>query len=284
MANVKISALSALNTVDTTTQFAVISNTTGTNTTYRTSIANVTTAVLTSGNSNIRIAANANIGFSSNGTSNVFLVTGTGANVSGTFNATGNASANNLSIGNAVAFPGLIEDTTGNAPLLMFTSANGDVGWDSTIYYDHANETLNIGNLGISDTPAATGVAISTVGDTGAGTLFFNMNGNNVIQFTDDRRVKWALLTAANIPNPAAGSIIYNNDVGNAANGFYLCADGSGSASWDKIMAAKGNVVTLPGAASAPTAVAGGIYYNSTSKTFFMCANTSLGWQTVNLT
>jgi hypothetical protein len=190
-----------------------------------------------------------------------------------------------LNIGGNAYMPNIAEMTTGNTPVMLWEdSGNGVVGWDSTIYYDHANETLNIGNLGISDTPAATGVAISTTGTAGAGTLFFNMNGNQVISFTDDRRVKWGLLSYANIPNPAFGSIIYNNDVGNAANGFYLCADGTVSASWEKIMAAKNGVVTLPAQTSAPTAVAGGIYYNSTDKKFYMCANSSLGWQSVNLT
>jgi fibronectin-binding autotransporter adhesin len=96
MANVKISALTALNTVDTTTQFAIISNTTGTNTTYRTSIANVTTAVLSNGNSNIRIGTNSNIGFSAIGNSNVVVISGAGANITGTGNFSGNLTAANL--------------------------------------------------------------------------------------------------------------------------------------------------------------------------------------------
>jgi hypothetical protein len=195
---------------------------------------------------------------------------------------TGNTSVTTLS-GNVV-LSGIQEDTTGTSPLLLWDDANFDVGYDSTVYYNHATETLHVGNLGISDTVGATGVAIETVGDAGAGTLFINANGNGVISFTDDRRVKWALLAANAIPSPAAGSMIYNNDVGNAANGFYVCVDGTGNASWDKVMAAKGNVVTLPGAAAAPTAVAGGIYYNDTTKQFFMCANATLGWQSVNLT
>jgi hypothetical protein len=188
----------------------------------------------------------------------------------------------NFVANSGVYFPSVAEETTGNTPVLFFKNSDGsgNVGFDSTIFYNHDTETLNIGNLGISDTPAATGVAISTVGDTGAGTLFFNMNGNNVISFTDDRRVKWALLSYANIPNPAAGSMIYNNDVGNAANGFYLCADGSGGASWDKIMAAKGGVVVLPTTGTPPTAVAGGIYYTGTA--FKMCADGAT-WQTVTL-
>ena len=55
------------------------------------------------GNSNINIpAANGNINLSVAGNANILTVTGTGANVSGTFNATGNLTAANANLGNVV--------------------------------------------------------------------------------------------------------------------------------------------------------------------------------------
>jgi hypothetical protein len=181
-----------------------------------------------------------------------------------------------------VFIPGTIEQTTGNSYLMGINLAdNGNLGYDSTLYYDHANEALRVGNLSFSDTPAATGVSISSAEAGANGTIFFNVSAGQVLSLTGDRRVKWGLLDAPNVPNPAFGSIIYKNYAG--ANGFYLCDDPTVSATWDKIISAKGNVVTLPGATSAPTAVAGGIYYDSTSQQFYMCRTVGTGWQQVTL-
>jgi hypothetical protein len=48
------------------------------------------------GTSNVRVAASGNVTVSSAGTANVLTVTGTGANITGTLNATGNANVGNL--------------------------------------------------------------------------------------------------------------------------------------------------------------------------------------------
>jgi hypothetical protein len=200
-------------------------------------------------------------------------------------NIVGNIQSNNLIVTSNVFLSGVREQTTGNTPLVMIDrTESGNVGYDSTIYYNHTTETLQIGNLSLSDTPAATGISISTAEAGDNGTMFFTVAAGSVISFTGDRRVAWSLLPYANIPNPAAGSIIYNNDSANAANGFYLCSDQGVNRVWEKVMAAKNTVVQLPGNTTAPTAVAGGVYYNSTNKAFYMCANVSLGWQVVNLT
>lgn len=58
---------------------------------------------ISNGNSNVNIAtANGNITFSSAGNANVVLVTGTGANVTGTLNVTGNANVGNIGGNNAI--------------------------------------------------------------------------------------------------------------------------------------------------------------------------------------
>ena len=56
------------------------------------------------GNSNVNIpSANGNINFSAVGNANVVVITGTGANISGTLNATGNLTVGNLSVTGGIA-------------------------------------------------------------------------------------------------------------------------------------------------------------------------------------
>jgi hypothetical protein len=57
---------------------------------------------LQNGNSNVTVTANSNVNTSVAGVANVFVVTSTGANISGTFNATGNANVGNIGATNAV--------------------------------------------------------------------------------------------------------------------------------------------------------------------------------------
>ena len=60
--------------------------------------------IFANGNSNVRIpAANGNVTISAIGNANIVVVTGTGVNVAGTFNSTGNANVANLGVGNITA-------------------------------------------------------------------------------------------------------------------------------------------------------------------------------------
>jgi hypothetical protein len=63
----------------------------------------VTTGEIFNGNSNVVLTANGNISTSVAGNANVFVVTGTGANVTGTFDVSGNASAGNVLSNNITA-------------------------------------------------------------------------------------------------------------------------------------------------------------------------------------
>jgi|694.fasta_scaffold75370_2 hypothetical protein len=64
----------------------------------------ISTGSISNGNSNVNIpAANGNINLSAAGNSNVLVVTGTGINVAGTLNATGNANVGNLGATGVVA-------------------------------------------------------------------------------------------------------------------------------------------------------------------------------------
>lgn len=63
----------------------------------------VTDGVVYNGNSNVTIAANSDVSVSVAGNANVLTITGTGANISGTANITGNANVGNIGAGTVVA-------------------------------------------------------------------------------------------------------------------------------------------------------------------------------------
>jgi len=100
---------------------------------------------LANGNSNIRIAADSNIGISAIGNSNVVIITGTGANITGTLSASGN-----VTVGNVIG-----PLANGNSNVNIAT-ANGNVTITAV-----GNTTMTITDTGsnISGTLSATGNA-----------------------------------------------------------------------------------------------------------------------------
>jgi hypothetical protein len=62
---------------------------------------NTSSSSISNGNSNVNIpSANGNVNISAVGNANILIVTGTGVNVAGTFNTTGNLTAGNIIAGN----------------------------------------------------------------------------------------------------------------------------------------------------------------------------------------
>jgi len=104
------------------------------------------------GNSNVNIpAANGNINFSAVGNANILVVTGTGANITGTANITGNASVGGLLTltGNTSTFAALMTNAT-EVVTVSATAATGTVNFypttQSVLYYTSnatANWTMN---------------------------------------------------------------------------------------------------------------------------------------------
>ena len=127
---------------------------------------NVNAAILQNGNSNISITSNANVTINSNSNATV-VITGTGANISGTANISGNANVGNIGTATAIITTGNI--TTINSGLLqngnsnVAITANGNVTITSS-----SNATLVITDTGanISGTINITGNA--NVGNIGA--------------------------------------------------------------------------------------------------------------------
>jgi hypothetical protein len=113
---------------------------------------------LSSGNSNVRIEANSNVTISSNGVSNVFTVTGTGANVTGTANITGDiTTAGNANVTGNVTVTGDI--TAVNATLSSNLSVNGGGIDSSNATVNLLNSLVTTLNIGGSATAVAIGAS-----------------------------------------------------------------------------------------------------------------------------
>lgn len=144
--------------------------------------ADVEDTSLSNGNSNISIAANSNISMSVAGNANILVVTGTGVNVAGTINASGNANVGNLGAtdgvftGNVSAanFYGALANGTSNVAI---PAANGNVnitaGGNTTVVVKDTGANVT-GTLGVSGN--------ANVGNIGAASGVFtaNVSANNV--------------------------------------------------------------------------------------------------------
>jgi hypothetical protein len=108
---------------------------------------------LANGNSNIMINANSNITVSAAGNSNVFTVTGTGANITGTANITGNSNLSNLTTSGriVVAYDGTADAGTVNNSAMIEIQDTGATATPSISFHRPAafatKITLNTDNF-----------------------------------------------------------------------------------------------------------------------------------------
>ena len=153
---------------------------------------------LSNGNSNINIpSANGNVNISAVGNANIFVVTGTGANITGTANITGNANIGNLGVNGLINAVGNISagnfTTTGAANILGNANV-GNLGFSTgqitgtgnitggNLLGSHANGTSNVnipalnGNVTISVASVANVIVVTGTGMNIAGTA--NISGN----------------------------------------------------------------------------------------------------------
>jgi hypothetical protein len=130
----------------------------------------ITTGVVSSpsilnGTSNVRLASGGNVSISVDGTSNVVVVTTTGANIAGTANIIGNANVGNLGTAGLIVATGNV--TGGNLITGGTLSATGNA---------------NVGNLGTSGLIIATGnIAGANITTTGRVTATGNITGGNLV-------------------------------------------------------------------------------------------------------
>ena len=207
-------------------------------------IANVQISNLSNGNSNISILANSNINISSNGVPNVFTVTYTGVNVSGTLNATGNANVGNLVTDTAIIATGNITTINSgviqNGNSVIAITANGNINFTAT-----SVDVLTVSSTGanISGTANVTGNLYASNLSVGTGNIISgNVSGGNLVSAS---YLQGTLTTAAQ-PNITSVGTLTSLNVGGTSNlgpvgnvtitggtsGYYLQTNGSGVLTW----------------------------------------------------
>jgi hypothetical protein len=196
-----------ITSVGTLTSLVVTGNTTSNNFIGR----------LANGNSNISLIADGNINFNPIGNANLLVVTGTGINVAGTGNFTGNLSAG--------AYYGPLANGNSN---VQIASANGDITLTAvgnttmTVTGTGANVSgtanvsgnANVGNLG-------TATAVITTGNISTINSGLMQNGTSNLSIASGSNVTLAVASTARIIATSAGAnVIGTLDVtGNANTG-----------------------------------------------------------------
>ncbi len=176
------------------------------------------------GNSNVSIpAANGNVNISAVGTANVLVVTGTGVNVAGTLNATGNANVGNLGATN-----GVFTNVSGNGSALSsITGANvtGQVGnalVSGTVYTNAQPNITSVGTLtglGVNGTVTAVAFTANTGVFTGNGSGLSAIAGANVTGQVGNALVAGTVYTNAQPNITSVGTLSSLSVTGNVAAG-----------------------------------------------------------------
>jgi len=188
---------------------------------------------ISNGTSNVNIAtANGNVTVGVGGTSNVLIVTTTGANITGTANISGNANVGNLGTGGLIVATGNI--TGGNLVTsgALSVTGNANVGNLGTGGLIVATGNITGGNLVTSGVLSVTGNA--NVGNLGTGGLIVatgNITGGNlvtsgVLSVTGNANVgnigsNIAIITTGNITTGNVANLFltkYQETVGSSAN------------------------------------------------------------------
>jgi hypothetical protein len=125
----------------------------------------VDTTQIVNGNSNVKVAANSNVGISVRGVSNVIVVSNLGANISGYANISGNANVGNLGTGTVIATTASvgslyisgfeISSTSTNQNISLNPNGTGNIDVNSS-YITNLSEPYN-------DSDAATKLYVDTV-------------------------------------------------------------------------------------------------------------------------
>ena len=218
--------------------------------------------ILANTTSNVRIpAAAGNVNISVGGNANILTVTGTGVNVAGTLNATGNANVGNLGTAQVLATanvtaPQLISNVaTGTAPFVVTSTtqvANLNVATAGT-----AGSATTAGTVTTNAQPNITSVGTLTgltVGNATANTVF----GNGTITSTG-----LANVGSLNVQGTSNLGPVGNLTITGGSSGFYLQTNGSGVLTWAAVPSGNGiangtSNITIPASGgNVNTSVAG---------------------------
>jgi hypothetical protein len=134
-----------------------------------------TVASMSNGTSNVNIATSGgNVTTSVGGTADVLVVTATGANITGTLNATGNANVGNIGATNAV-FSGTLS-VTGNASAGNLSGTN-IVGTLTTASQTNITSVGTLGSLSVTGNASAGNLSVGVGTITGGNIVNSNANG-----------------------------------------------------------------------------------------------------------
>jgi len=170
----------------------------------------IDTTIIQNGSANVRTFANANVTISADGNANVLVVTGTGANINGTANVTGNISANNASFtewANANNITVTANISANNANITSNISAN-NANITNDVVANNANITGNIsGNYAnITNNVSANNASFTEWANANNITVTANISANNA-SFTE-----WANANNINVSaNLSAGNVKTDN-------------------------------------------------------------------------
>jgi len=200
-------------------------------------ITTINSGLLQNGNSNITLTANGNVSIQAAGSNVELVVTSTGANVTGTFNATGNVTGSYLISAHASGNEG--------GEISLAQPPNGNLSGGITI--DAYQNTLRMFEQGgtarglsvdIANSPAGGGTAIGyrdipqvaagnvTLAATDAGKHYYSTTaGNLTLTIPLNSTVPFTTGTAISIVVQAAGNILVN-----AASGVTLYMAGNSTA------------------------------------------------------
>lgn len=176
------------------------------------------------GNSNVSVIANANVNISSTGNANVVVITGTGMNVAGTVNATGNITAAYL-IGNGSQLTGISAGSSlisGNSNVILDANANLRISITSTANVVTVSTTgvnvagnltatgnTNLGNSVTSNFFIGNGSLLTGIG--GAGYIF---NGNSNVNIgSANANVTISVANTANVVVVSTNTVAVNGNV-----------------------------------------------------------------------
>jgi hypothetical protein len=272
-----------ITSVGTLTSLAVTGNTTSGN----------FIGTLANGNSNIRIAADSNIGISAIGVSNVVVITGTGANITGTLSASGNVTVGNvigtLANGNSNVN---IATANGNVNITAVGNTTMTVTGTGANIAGTVSATGNVtGNFFIGNGSQLTGITVA------AGSSILNGNSNitisansNINMFVNGNATARVVVTntGANIAGTlsVSGNITAGNVSATTFTGALSGAATSATTAGTVTTAAQGNITSVGTLTSLTVSGATSITGNSafTVTNITTGANTTVGYLTGNWT
>ena len=215
---------------------------------------------ISNGNSNVNIpAANGNVNISAVGVANVLVVTGTGANINGTLNVTGESNLGN--VGNVKITGGtngyvLQTDGTGNLTWVVpSASVSGISNGNSNVNIPAANGNINFTAVG-NTTAVITGTGVNV---SGTGNFTGTITAAN-LQVGNANLTANVAFTGANVSLGAVGNL----HITGGSGGYVLATDGSGNLSWVTQAAGSSQIsngnstVSIPGANGNINFTAGG--------------------------